>query len=740
MTTRPQPGVGFAALLVAVIVVGLQLTTGTSAQQNPPTFKARVEVVQLDVSVLDKDRHPVRDLSQRDFTVLEDGKPRSIVGFTSVEVGDAPTPTAGWMRETAPDVATNSLRERRLFVIVCDDAMIPQDPKFIANARAIGKSIVDKIGPDDLTAVVFTADNRKTQDFTSDKTKLRAALDGFNPGLAGYRFGTDTNEVDIDLWFYQSAVRTLGNIADYLISVPNQRKVVFWLSPGVPVDPEEAALRPAPYPKAAAPSSGGKTVAPPAPSPGPPPPSDSPIAKTIYMRDLMNQVDDIYKRAQRANVVVYPIDPTGLGGMRMYLQQRVPDENTAFHKAQMLIDNLAQTASSTGGRVVMNTNDFEPGLAEVFDENSAYYLVGFESASAVADGKLHRVEVAVNRPGVTVRTRSGYYAPEPEKTTTKKGASSPESEALAKAIGGVLPNSGLPMRVSVTPFAVPGQHLATVAVVLGVRQPIPPEAAKGRVTETTELQTSAFTPEGDPRGTQRHTAKVVLRAGSDGEAAYEVFGRIDLAAGRYRLRLAAVNATSGKSGSVFTDVVVPDYSKIPFSASPIILSATPGRVSAPRDLLSPLLPVVPTAERDFTKTDKVTAFVRAYQDGSKATAPVALTITVRDDRDQVINTDSQTIGIGAFTTAATQVDPNAAPASPSPGVRPPTNIKGLAPSPTPPAAPADQFANLALRSADVRYELPIARLHDGPYLLSIEAACGSAVVKRNVQFQVVKER
>ena len=182
-------------------------------QLKPQRFKSKVEIVQLDVSVLDKHRQPVRGLTQKDFTILEDGKPQPIVGFATFDVDNAEAPATGWMRDVAPDVATNQRKETRLFVIVMDDAMIPQDPFTIQSSKKIAMSIIDKLGPDDLTAVVFTGDNRKTQDFTSDKTKLRAALDKFNPGLAGYRFGLDSQGVDVDTHFYMSAVRTLSSVA-----------------------------------------------------------------------------------------------------------------------------------------------------------------------------------------------------------------------------------------------------------------------------------------------------------------------------------------------------------------------------------------------------------------------------------------------------------------------------------------------------------------------------------------------
>ena len=281
---------GISALTLAIFT-SLTLFTSFPRAQQVPSFRARIEVVQLDISVLDKNRQPVRGLTEKDFTVLEDGKPQRIVGFATFDIDDTPQPATGWMRDVPPDITTNELKESRLFVLVMDDAMIPQDPAMIRDSKKIAMSIIDKLGPDDLTAVVFTGDNRKTQDFTNDKTKLRAALDKFNPGLAGYRFGVDTNGLDVDMHFFMSSVRTLSSIADYLIAVPNRRKAVFWVSPGVPydlVDTEPIASL----------DSMGK-------------PTTLPMSRAVDMRDLAERTEEIFRRAQLSNVTVYPIDPGG---------------------------------------------------------------------------------------------------------------------------------------------------------------------------------------------------------------------------------------------------------------------------------------------------------------------------------------------------------------------------------------------------------------------------------------------
>lgn len=548
--------------------------------------------------------------------------------------------------------------------------------------------------------MVFTGDNGKSQEFTNDKQKLLATIDKFHPGLATYRFGLDTNGVDVDTLFYSSAVKTLDAVAGYLSSVPNRRKAVFWVSPGVPMD----LLRNC----GAVPS-----VRMTAPGLGPTksdaqlfPDGDCLTGRTPspYWLNIVDQLEDVFLKAQRANVTMYPIDPGGLDGMQTFLSNQLGPLNrgVARWKSSMRQDFLVATAANTGGRTILNTSEFETGIREVFAENSSYYLIGFEPTNPANDGKLQRVEVTVNRPDVEVRTRSGYWATKPETAKTVRTEVSPETAALAKSIGGLLPNPDMPMKVVLAPFAVPGQRLSTVSIVLGVTEPVPENASKYRMEVTTELQVSAFSPEGKPRATQRHTAFITLGAGSSGDARYEVLGRIDLEAGRYLLRLAAHNIFTRKDGSVFADIVIPDYSKLLVSASPIVLGSAPGIASAPRELLSGMLPFVPTAERDFAITDRVTALLRLYQNGSKPIQAANVTIRIRDAAGQLLVDAAQTIPAEQFVIQS----------------------------------PVESRAKVSLRAADLKYEVPLASLDQGPHLLTFEATVGSTVIRRDIRFQV----
>src|SRR5688500_18874542 len=157
--------------LVAAIVLAAQ-----TVPPQPPAFRSRVDIVRLDVSVLDKDRRPVRDLTRDDITILVDGQPQPMVSSEPVACRTVEPPTAPWMRDVAPGGRNNALGEPRLFVLLMDDATTPADPAMLATARKIAHGIIDQMNASDLAAVVFTMNNSHAQEFTGDRGLLRAAV------------------------------------------------------------------------------------------------------------------------------------------------------------------------------------------------------------------------------------------------------------------------------------------------------------------------------------------------------------------------------------------------------------------------------------------------------------------------------------------------------------------------------------------------------------------------------------
>src|SRR6266446_2119752 len=117
-----------AALLV--FVTGAALVAGQNPPAQPPpqapqapTFKVRVDYVEVDVVVTDRQGNLVRDLKKDDFQVLEDGKSQVVTTFTLVDIpverADRPLFASAPIE---PDVKTNEKPfDGRVYVMVIDD-------------------------------------------------------------------------------------------------------------------------------------------------------------------------------------------------------------------------------------------------------------------------------------------------------------------------------------------------------------------------------------------------------------------------------------------------------------------------------------------------------------------------------------------------------------------------------------------------------------------------------------------
>lgn len=705
-----KPGLALGALVALTMVVRAQ------DQQPRPVFKTGVELVHLDVSVLDKDRKPLRGLTAADFAVKEDGKPQTIANFAAIDVPPrAAPPTATWMRDVSPDVVTNetvSSPEGRLFVLLIDDAMIPPEPAMIANAKKIGRGVIDRLSPNDRVAVVFTFASKNAQDFTTDRKKLLSAIDTLAVGPASHMLGWETPVPsgtapgsplvpagDNDIQLRQGSMATLRLSAETLIAAPQRRKSLIYVSPGLTVD----TVSDAQIVRARAGSASG-------------------LAVREANHRLVTDMPDVFRRLQRANVTVYSIDPCGLNGFETWVASKarglsalrsatlpVPADynwlapsgpplpmDLARHKATIDMDFLEAAAANTGGRAIVNTNDFEPGLNQMFEENGSYYLIGYVQPAANKPGSFHRLQVEVNRPDMTVRTRNAYEVPvvsSPRDSGDRTPAELAISRSLSESGAGPVAEGALPLSVTLAPVAVAGTTAAgttAVTVVVGAKQ----DAVTARTPQSIELQISLFTPDGIAVGRpQRQTATLTLLPDGRPEKRYELVTQVPIKEpGRYTLRIAALRATDTVRGSVYADVEVPDFAKATLSMSGVWLETTPGVLIAPSDGLPSLVPFLPTSSRTFTRDDLLHAFFRVYQGGSDALTPVALAVRITNDRNDIVAASTGTI------------------------------------------AP-DRFA-VASRMAGHDFKLPLNVLGAGRYLLTFELTKGQAAARRDVIFDV----
>jgi len=632
-------------LASAIAVMGLgvaalaQQQTPEQRPAQPPTFRDRVDLVQLDVAVLDKDRRPVRGLTVKDFTVFENGKPQDIAFFDPVDIPEPVAPSAPWIRDVAPDVRTNAeLPDQRLFLIAIDDATFTEDLWALKRVKEIARSVVDRLNPSDLTAVIYSQSNQHSQDFTSDRSRILAAIDGFpkNPGVPR----------SLGLLY---SVGLLQRATEFLSDIPDRRKTIIYIGTGVPFSALDAAI-----PVRAA--------------------FDRSPTANLLQRDLKDRIQDMFDHAKLANVNIYTVDACGL---------RAPGAPCSPNAD--IEDYFVAVATNTGGRPVVNTNDFEPGLTAIFQENASYYMLGFQSTNTARDGTRRRLEVKVNRPDITVRTRSGYTAPDEDDPQAAARRASP----LRASVAGVLPKSDLPLLVTAAPFAVPGQRSAAVAVAVGVKQPV--RQTGMRTIQKVDLQVSAFNTDGKAFGTTKLTAEVGLRPGDFESAEYEVVTRLDLKPGRYQLRIGGEIGALSTTGSLYYDVVVPDFANAPLSLSGLVLASLTGPQSVRADNLAAVLPVVPTTRREFARTDQVVVFARAYQGGKVPAVAASVRWQIRDANDLVVIDRTQDLAAAAFAGAA---------------------------------------------AADLRLDVPLASLPPGAYVLTVEGHAGAASARRDVRFHV----
>lgn len=633
-------GIIVVSLAIATAWQGGQPPSATPPSNQPQaTFKAGVEVVRLDVTVLDQERRPLRGLTANDFVVLEKGKPQPILDVVPVEVPAAAASTAAWMHDAGNDIASNESDIRRLVVIVMDDARTGIDHGESLSARKIAHAIVDELGPADLAAVAFTFMGT-VQNLTADRARLRRAIDSYLPKnwlTAGPPLGCAFKYGGCVV----SALRTVGDVFQ---AAPQGRKLVMLIG------------------------------------------SDGALDVRTDPGTQMTPVQEMFRSLQRANTTVYAFDPYGLRGVRSIgghdldaVHSGIPPANgrTLEEQSRQGVEDLQSITDATGGRTIAGTNTPEVEVPAVFQQNSLYYIVAFRSEPSRTPRDLRKVEVRVNRSGAVIQSRIGYFAPVPNKE--RRRGHTPTALESVLEVG--IPNRSVPIRFSAAPFAIPGSRRVALILTSRVRSPVIEEEPA-----PIELLAAAFDKDWKERGVVRQTLAAKEEFSASGD--HETLMRMPLRPGRYEIRVAA--QTAAGRGSVFEDMTVPDFFKEALSMSGVLLERSPSG-AANRNVVADLVPITPTAVREFSPSDRVSAFVRIYQKGTARPAGVVLTSRVLNQRDEIVLETTTDLEAARFSTQ---------------------------------------------READHRLSLPLDRMTPGEYLLTIEGAAADKTVRQEVRFGV----
>jgi hypothetical protein len=127
-----------------------------------------------------------------------------------------------------------------------------------------------------------------------------------------------------------------------------------------------------------------------------------------------------------ANLAIYPIDARGLvgpGDILPMFNATNPGRSSAgmatrvsmaYYGFNSTLETLRFLADMTGGRAFYNTNDITRCIRRACDDAGIHYVLRFYPRENEWNPQFHSINVKVNRPGVEVRFRRGFYVlPEP---------------------------------------------------------------------------------------------------------------------------------------------------------------------------------------------------------------------------------------------------------------------------------------------------------------------------------------
>lgn len=397
--------------------------TAKRAEPDEDVVKISTTLIQVDVTVTDKNGKIVTGLKPEDFEVFENNQKQDITNFSfvaaapdaAITAAAAPKKDSKTVVPPPPAAALRPEQVRRTISLVVDDLTLSFESVYYVR-RALKKFVDEQMRDGDLVAIIRTGGGiGALQQFTSDRRQLYAAIEKvrWNPAGGGKigafapleatplqqakSMGAEVSDEQLkaerdsmrsgsDFQSSLFATGTLGAL-NYIIRGMRElpgRKSVMLLSDGFKLFVKD----------------------------------ESGFTESSRILESLRRLTDL---ANRSSVVIYSMDARGLqtlgltaadntNGMSAdQVETNLSDRKNELFDTQ---DGLTYLARQTGGFSVINNNDINGGINRMLDDQKGYYLIGYAPDAETFDAKTRRfnkLNIKIKRPDLKIRYRSGFF-------------------------------------------------------------------------------------------------------------------------------------------------------------------------------------------------------------------------------------------------------------------------------------------------------------------------------------------
>ncbi|MGD0130428.1 MAG: VWA domain-containing protein, partial [Bryobacteraceae bacterium] len=620
---------------------------GQNAPANggtPATFSTSSQLVVETVNVKDKNGKPVEGLTAKDFTVTEDGAEQSIRLFEYQKVSEVaepepPIPAVAQPLKKLPEAQITAekpgdlrYQDRRLLVLYFDMTAMPP-PDQLRAISAAQRFIRTQMTPADRMALMRFEGGavRVMSDFTQNRERLNSILETMIVGEAqgfdettsddstpdtGAAFGQDDSEFNIfntnrQLSALQTAAHMLGQLSE--------KKSMLYFASGL----------------------------------------------RLNGLDNQAQLHATINAAVRAGVSFWPIDARGLvaqaplgdatqgspGGKGMYTGSSALAMTTNFQQSQ---DTLFALASDTGGKALLDNNDLARGIVQAQNSVSSYYIIGYYATNSALDGKFRRIKITLNNGlSASLDFRQGYFAGK----TFGKFTTSEKERQLEDALMLGDPVTELTIAMEIDYFQLNrAEYFVPVAIKIPGR-----ELALARKGGAEHTLIDFIGEVKDDYGSTIQNVRDRVDVKLSGETAarlakqpIEYATSFTLLPGKYKIKLLARDAETGRIGTYETTFVIPNLNKevqrIPVSSVVLssqrvdlkeaIYNAVKSKEQA--ETTNPLVQegekLIPSVTRVFSKSRQMYIYLQAYEPAATTTQPLVAFVAFYRGQAKVFET------------------------------------------------------------------------------------------------------